>query len=112
VGEQNKRNVGDPIAEILATSGLISMLGAVLAAVIAVVALSDGSTAMGGILGAIALLSFVASVLCFAADSRRFDEIPLPFPSLLRPETAAEPSALPRAVRPQRRTLQLGGFPQ
>jgi hypothetical protein len=87
------RSADDPTAEILATSGLITMLGAVMAAVIAVVALGDGSAVAGAVLGAIALLSFAASVVCFTADSKR-SEAPLPFPSLLRPETAAELSAL------------------
>jgi len=96
VADQKTRNVNDPAAEILATSGLITMLGAVVAAVIAVVALGDGSAATAGLLGLVALVSFAVSMLCFAADSRRSDEAPLPFPSWLRAEseTAAELSAL------------------
>jgi membrane protein implicated in regulation of membrane protease activity len=96
VPEQKMRNVDDPAAEILATSGLITMLGAVMAGVIAIVTLGSGSAAMAGILGAVALISFAASMVCFAADSRRSEETPLPFPSWLRTEseTAAELSAL------------------
>ena len=86
----------DPTAEILATSGLLTMLGSVVAAVLAAVALGDGSAATAGILGAVAVLSFVASLVFFVADSKRSDEAPLPFPSWLRTETetAAEMSAL------------------
>jgi predicted lipid-binding transport protein (Tim44 family) len=96
VPEQKMRNVADPAAEILATSGLITMLGAVMAGVIAIVTLGSGSAAMAGILGAVALISFAASLVCFAADSRRSEEAPLPFPSWLRneSETAAELSAV------------------
>jgi hypothetical protein len=96
VAEQRTRDIDDPTAEILATSGLITLLGAVVAGVIAVVALGSGSVAMGGILGAVAFVSFAASMVCFTADSRRSEETPLPFPSWLRTEseTAAELSAL------------------
>jgi hypothetical protein len=96
VPEQKMRNVDDPAAEILATSGLITMLGAVMAGVIAIVTLGSGSAAMAGILGAVALISFAASMVCFAADSRRSEGAPLPFPSWLRTEseTAAELSAV------------------
>lgn len=92
--DRNSRTAGDPTAEVLATTGLVTMIGAVMAGVIAVVALGDGSAMVGAILGVVALLSFAASVVCFAVDSRRSEEAPLPFPSLLRPETAAELSAL------------------
>ena len=93
---QNTRRTDDPAAEILATSGLVTMLGAVVAAVIAVVSLGDGSVAMAGILGLLAVASFAASMVCFAVDSNRSEETPLPFPSWLRaePETAAESPAL------------------
>jgi hypothetical protein len=92
VADQNTRSNDDPTAEILATSGLVTMLGAVMAAVIAVVALGDGSIAMAGILGAVALISFAASLVLFTFDSRRSEGAPLPFPSWLRTdsETAAE----------------------
>ena len=95
MADRNTRNVDDPTAEVLATCGLVALLGAVMAAAIAVVALGGGSTAMGGILGAVALLSFVASLALFILDSKRSEGAPLPFPSLLRTdsETAAERSA-------------------
>jgi hypothetical protein len=89
------RSVDDPTAEFLATSGLITLLGAVVAAVISVVALGNGSLVMAGVLGGTALISLAASLACFATDSRRSEEAPLPFPSWLRAdcETAAELSA-------------------
>lgn len=92
MADQNNRSVDDPTAELLATSGLVTMLGAVMAAVIAVVALGHGSVVMAGILGAGALISFAASLVLFTFDSRRSEGTPLPFPSWLRPdsETAAE----------------------
>jgi hypothetical protein len=86
-----------PTGEVLATTGLVTMLGAVVATVIALGALSHGTMATAGLLGVVATLSFVASVVCFAADSNRSDDTPLPFPSWLRTEseTAAELSAPP-----------------
>ncbi|HYO03564.1 MAG TPA: hypothetical protein VET27_17510 [Mycobacterium sp.] len=96
MADQNTRSVDDPAAEILATGGLITLLGAVVAAVIALVSLGDGNPAMAAIIGAVALISFAASLACFAVESNRTDDTPLPFPSWLRtePETAAELSAL------------------
>ncbi|MBJ7340708.1 hypothetical protein [Mycolicibacterium sp.] len=96
MADQNLRDTDDPASEILATGGLVMMLGSVMAAVIAVVALGDGDSTLAGILGAVALISFAASLVCFAADSNRSDDTPLPFPSWLRAEseTAAELSAL------------------
>jgi hypothetical protein len=94
MADQSAGDVADPTAEILATSGLLTMMGAVMAAVIAAAALGEGSDVMAGVLGAVALISFTASVVCFAADSSRAERAPLPFPSWLRAEseTAAEPS--------------------
>ncbi len=96
MADRNTRSLDDPATEILATGGLITLLGAVMAAVIAVVALGDGNLAMAGILGGVALISFAASLTCFVADSSRSEGTPLPFPSWLRTEseTAAELSAL------------------
>jgi hypothetical protein len=84
----------DPSAEILATGGLVTMLGAVMAAVIAVVTLGGGNLVLAGVLGTVALISFAASLVLFSVDSRRSEGAPLPFPSWLRaePETAAEVS--------------------
>lgn len=95
MAEQNARNIDDPTAEILATSGLITMLGAVMAAVVAVVALGEGSMALAGVLGGVAFVSFAVSLVCFFVDSNRADGTPLPFPSWLRTdaEAAAELSA-------------------
>lgn len=91
MADHSNRNGDDPTSEFLATSGLLTMLGAVVATVIGIVALGSGGFATAGILGAVALLSFVASLVCFAADSNRSDETPLPFPSWLRSD--AEPAA-------------------
>ncbi|TPG35826.1 hypothetical protein [Mycolicibacterium hodleri] len=92
MADQSLRDTDDPAAEILATGGLITLLGTVVATVIAVVALGDGDSALAGILGAVALISFAASLVFFAADSNRSEGAPLPFPSWLRTEseTAAE----------------------
>ncbi len=89
--DQNTRGVDGPRSEVLATIGLMTMLGSVLGAVIAVVALGSGSAALGAILGAIAVISFGTSLACFAIDSARSEGAPLPFPSWLRTET--EPAA-------------------
>ncbi|GLP79724.1 hypothetical protein [Mycobacterium antarcticum] len=96
MADQHTRGVDDPAAEILATGGLVTLLGSVMAAVIAVVYLGDGNLAMAALLGSVALVSFVGSLVCFAADSNRSDGAPLPFPSWLRTEseTAAELPAL------------------
>ena len=97
MAEQDDRGIDGPTGEVLATTGLVTMLGAVVASVIACGALAHGTMATAGFLGVVAFLSFVASVACFAADSNRSDDAPLPFPSWLRaePETAAELSAPP-----------------
>ncbi|GLP78560.1 hypothetical protein TUM20983_56700 [Mycobacterium antarcticum] len=96
MANEHTRGVDDPAAEILATGGLITLLGSVVAAVIAMVYLGDGNLAMAALLGSVALVSFVGSLVCFAADSNRSDDAPLPFPSWLRTksETAAELPAL------------------
>ncbi|BBZ30057.1 hypothetical protein MMAD_43520 [Mycolicibacterium madagascariense] len=91
MADHSNRTGDDPTSEFLATSGLLTMLGAVVATVIGIVALGNGAIATAGTLGAVALLSFVASLACFAADSNRSEEAPLPFPSWLRAE--AEPAA-------------------
>jgi hypothetical protein len=95
VADRNTGSVDDPAGEFLATTGLITMLGAVFAAVIAVVELSGGNLAISVGLGALAVFSFAASLVCFAVDSNQADGAPLPFPSWLRadPEPAAELSA-------------------
>ena len=92
--DQKTRYSDDPSAELLATAGLVTMLGAVLAAVIAVVTLGGGNLMMAGALGSVALISFAASLVLFTLDSRRSEGAPLPFPSWLRTdaETAAEVS--------------------
>ena len=84
----------DPSVEILATAGLVTMLGAVMATVIAVVTLGGGNLMMAGVLGTVALISFAVSLVLFSVDSKRSEGDSLPFPSWLRaePETAAEAS--------------------
>jgi len=94
VTDQKTTYSDDPSAEILATGGLVTMLGAVMAAVIAVVTLGGGDLVLAGVLGTVALISFGVSLLLFSADSKRSEGTALPFPSWLRadPETAAEVS--------------------
>jgi hypothetical protein len=94
VTDQKTTYSDDPSAEILATGGLVTMLGAVMAAVIAVVTLGGGNLVMAGVLGTVALISFAVSLVLFSIDSKRSEGASLPFPSWLRaePETAAEVS--------------------
>ena len=90
--DQKTKYSDDPSAELLATAGLVTMLGAVMAGVIAVVTLGGGNILLAGALGSVALISFAASLVLFTFDSKRSEGAPLPFPSWLRaePETAAE----------------------
>ena len=92
--DQKTKYGDDPSAELLATAGLVTMLGAVMAGVIAVVTLGGGNILLAGALGSVALISFAASLVLFTFDSKRSEGAPLPFPSWLRaePETAAEVS--------------------
>ena len=94
MSDQKTNYSDDPSAEILATGGLVTMLGAVMAAVIAVVTLGGGNLAMAGVLGTVAVISFAVSLVLFSVDSKRSEGAPLPFPSWLRAdsETAAEVS--------------------
>lgn len=95
MADQNTRGTDGSASELLATSGLLTMMGSVMAAVIAIVALGQGSLALAGLLGAVAVTSFAVSLGCFFSDSNSSDDTPLPFPSWLRtePEAAAEMSA-------------------
>jgi hypothetical protein len=97
VAEKYTRNADDPASEVLATSGLVTIMGAVMAAVIAVVELGQGSAALAGVLGTVSAVSFVVSLACFFSDSNRAEEAPLPFPSWLRSD--AEPAAELSAAR-------------
>ncbi len=98
MSEQKIRSVDDPSAEVRATFGLITMVASVVTGVIAVVALGGGGgLAPAAGLGALAVLSFVVSLACFAADSNRSEGTPLPFPSWIR--TDAEPAAESLALR-------------
>jgi hypothetical protein len=97
VAEKDIRNAGDPTSEILASSGLVTIMGAVLSAVIAVVTLGQGNAALAAVLGTVAVVSFVVSLACFFSDSNRAEEAPLPFPSWLRSD--AEPAAELSAAR-------------
>jgi len=58
------------------------MIGSVMAAVIAVVAFGEGSVATAGMLGAVAMISFAASLVLFAFDSRRSEGRPAAVPEL------------------------------
>ena len=90
MADQKTGRGGDPFAEVLATSGLVTMLGAVLAAVIAIVTFGHGDVLFASLLGLAALVSFAISVACFFSDSNRVDDAALPFPSWLR--TDADPA--------------------
>lgn len=78
-----------PTSEIVATSGLLTLLGAVLATVISLVSLGQGDLGSAGLVGALAVVSFAVSLGCFFSDSNRAEEEPLPFPSWLRREAKA-----------------------
>ena len=82
--EQSPRPADQPTSEILATGGLLTMLGAVVAAVIGLVSLGQGDLGLAVILGAVAVVVFGVSLSCFFLDSNRAEEQPLPFPSWLR----------------------------
>lgn len=81
--------VGDPANEILATSGLLMLLGAVVVAAVAVFSVGHGNMAAAGTLAVVAAAVFAGSLVCFAADSRRAEEAPLPFPSWLQTDAVA-----------------------
>jgi hypothetical protein len=55
-----------------------------------VVTLGQGNVALAGVLGTVAVVSFVVSLACFVSDSNRAEQAPLPFPSWLRSD--AEPA--------------------
>ena len=93
--EQSTRAVDQPTSEILATSGLLTMLGAVVAAVIGLVSLSQGDLGLAVILGAVALVVFGVSLGCFFLDSNRAEEEPLPFPSWLRRDAVVAAELVP-----------------
>ena len=87
VTDHGSSSKNDATSEILATTGLFSLVSAVMVGVFAVAALGAGATATAAMLAAGAVVAFAASIACFLADGRRAEAAPLPFPSLLRTET-------------------------
>jgi len=83
VTDQGIRSKNDATSEILATTGLLTLVSAVLVGVFAVAAFGAGATATAAMLAAGAVVAFAASMACFVADGRRVEAAPLPFPSLL-----------------------------
>lgn len=97
MAERNTWTPDEPTSEVLPTVGLVTLLGAVMGAVGALVVLSQGNTPLAGVLGVIVALSFVVSLVCFFSDSNRVADTPLPFPSWFR--TAADGAAELSPVR-------------
>jgi hypothetical protein len=78
--------VDDPVAEVVATAGLLLMFVAVIGAVLGVAAFALGGGVFGVVCCVIAVVSFVGTVACFVFDGKRLDraKTALPFPSTLR----------------------------
>jgi hypothetical protein len=76
----------DPIAEVVATAGLLLMFVAVIGAVLGLASFGLGGGVFGAVCCAIAAVSFVGAVACFVVDGKRLDraKTALPFPSTLR----------------------------
>ena len=81
--DQSNPSKSDATSEILSTTGLITLVSAVMIVVLAVAALGAGATATAALLAVGAIVVFAASMACFLADGRRVEAAPLPFPSLL-----------------------------
>jgi hypothetical protein len=79
-------NVQDPIAEVVATGGLLLVFVAVIGTVLGVTSFALGANVFATVCCGIALVSFVSSIACFIADGKRLEaaEATLPFPSMLR----------------------------
>ncbi|BBY26045.1 hypothetical protein GCM10023114_27100 [Mycolicibacterium sediminis] len=75
-----------PASEAVASTGLLLMFAAVIGVVMGVSLLGMGSAAGATAVIVAAMLSFAASIVCFAVDARRVEaaEAGLPFPSMLR----------------------------
>ncbi|KUH80317.1 MULTISPECIES: hypothetical protein [unclassified Mycobacterium] len=60
----------DPTAEAIATTGLFLIITAVIAVAVSLASWGAADAAMAAAAGAIATLSFAASLVCFAIQSR------------------------------------------
>ena len=78
--------VDDPVAEVVATAGLLLMFVAVIGTVMGVASFGLGGGVFGMVCCAIAAVSFVGAIACFVVDGKRLDraQTALPFPSTLR----------------------------
>jgi hypothetical protein len=78
--------VQDPVAEVVATAGLLLMFVAVIGIVMGVTSFGLDGDVFATVCCAIAVVSFVGSIGCFIADGKRLEaaEAALPFPSMLR----------------------------
>ncbi|HEV7420177.1 MAG TPA: hypothetical protein VGO30_10050 [Mycobacterium sp.] len=76
----------DPVAEVVATAGLLLMFVAVIGIVMGVTSFGLGGNVFAAVCCAVALVSFVGSLACFIADGKRLDaaEAALTLPSALR----------------------------
>jgi multisubunit Na+/H+ antiporter MnhF subunit len=79
-------DVQDPVAEVVATGGLLLVFVAVIGTVMGVTSFALGGNVFATVCCVIALVSFVGSIACFIADGKRLEaaEATLPFPSMLR----------------------------
>ncbi|MDT5238743.1 MAG: hypothetical protein QOG79_4748 [Mycobacterium sp.] len=86
MADQEVVGVGDPVAEVVATIGLLLMFVAVIGIVLGVTSFGLGGGVFATVCCAIAAISFVGSLACFVIDGKRLDaaEDALPFPSMLR----------------------------
>ncbi|BBX53352.1 hypothetical protein GCM10009645_51990 [Mycolicibacterium poriferae] len=59
----------DPFNETVATTGLFLLITAIIALAFALASWTMAETVIGAFAGAVALLSFVSSILCFKAQA-------------------------------------------
>jgi hypothetical protein len=93
MADQDVGGVEDPVAEVVATVGLLLMFVAVIGFVMGVTSFGLGGDVFATVCCAIAAISFVGSLACFVVDGKRLEaaEAALPFPSMLRnPSTGSE----------------------
>jgi uncharacterized membrane protein len=86
MADQEVGGFDDPVAELVATLGLLLMFVAVIGLVMGVTSFGLGGDVFAVVCCAIAVISFVGSVACFVVDGKRLDAAKdaLPFPSMLR----------------------------
>ena len=72
-GQDVVKHVDDPMAEVVATTGLLLMFVAVIGMVMGIAAFGMGSGALGAIVVVIAVVSFSVSLACFVIDARRLE---------------------------------------